>query len=151
MSSSVIMWSSGSRHFGITAVIIRESLSLRTSSISFRWFSPKRACQVPENDRHDDADTFLPHFRPSLINWVHRSTRGWSMGGSVIDPRTGEISIVIATGKIVSRWIPAWRFSGAQDLARDDKVHGFRLPVCLLTCWRPVRPFPVRPCHLARG
>jgi hypothetical protein len=24
-------------------------------------------------------------------NWVHRSTRGWSSGGSVSDPRTGEI------------------------------------------------------------
>jgi hypothetical protein len=29
--------------------------------------------------------------RYNMINWVHRSTRGWSMGGSVIDPRTGEI------------------------------------------------------------
>jgi hypothetical protein len=26
-----------------------------------------------------------------MINWVHRSTRGWSSGGSVADPRTGEI------------------------------------------------------------
>ena len=26
-----------------------------------------------------------------MINWVHRSTRGWSTGGSVSDPRTGEI------------------------------------------------------------
>jgi len=29
--------------------------------------------------------------RYNMINWVHRSTRGWSMGGSVVDPRTGEI------------------------------------------------------------
>jgi hypothetical protein len=29
--------------------------------------------------------------RYHMINWVHRSTRGWSMGGSVSDPRTGEI------------------------------------------------------------
>jgi len=29
--------------------------------------------------------------RYNMINWVHRSTRGWSMGGSVADPRTGEI------------------------------------------------------------
>lgn len=29
--------------------------------------------------------------RYNMINWVHRSTRGWSMGGSVTDPRTGEI------------------------------------------------------------
>lgn len=29
--------------------------------------------------------------RYNMINWVHRSTRGWSYGESVIDPRTGEI------------------------------------------------------------
>jgi hypothetical protein len=27
----------------------------------------------------------------NMINWVHRSTRGWSYGASVVDPRTGEI------------------------------------------------------------
>lgn len=27
----------------------------------------------------------------NLIQWVHRSTRGWSYGSSVSDPRTGEI------------------------------------------------------------
>jgi Met-zincin/Domain of unknown function (DUF5117) len=29
--------------------------------------------------------------RYNMINWVHRSTRGWSSGGSVTDPRSGEI------------------------------------------------------------
>ncbi len=29
--------------------------------------------------------------RYNLIQWVHRSTRGWSYGGGVIDPRTGEM------------------------------------------------------------
>ena len=29
--------------------------------------------------------------RYNVINWVHRSTRGWSSGSSVTDPRTGEI------------------------------------------------------------
>ena len=29
--------------------------------------------------------------RYNVIQWVHRSTRGWSYGNSVIDPRTGEI------------------------------------------------------------
>jgi len=29
--------------------------------------------------------------RYSTITWVHRSTRGWSYGGSISDPRTGEI------------------------------------------------------------
>jgi hypothetical protein len=29
--------------------------------------------------------------RYNMIHWTHRSTRGWSYGGGVIDPRTGEI------------------------------------------------------------
>jgi hypothetical protein len=29
--------------------------------------------------------------RYNVIQWVHRSTRGWSMGTTVSDPRTGEI------------------------------------------------------------
>ena len=29
--------------------------------------------------------------RYNVIQWVHRSTRGWSYGNSVVDPRTGEI------------------------------------------------------------
>jgi len=29
--------------------------------------------------------------RYNVVNWVHRSTRGWSYGASVKDPRTGEI------------------------------------------------------------
>jgi hypothetical protein len=29
--------------------------------------------------------------RYNMINWVHRSTRGWSSGGTIADPRTGEI------------------------------------------------------------
>ena len=37
----------------------------------------------------DDADPL--DVRYNVIQWVHRSTRGWSYGSSVIDPRTGEI------------------------------------------------------------
>jgi len=29
--------------------------------------------------------------RYNVIQWVHRATRGWSYGASVVDPRTGEI------------------------------------------------------------
>jgi hypothetical protein len=29
--------------------------------------------------------------RYNVIQWVHRSTRGWSYGGGIVDPRTGEI------------------------------------------------------------
>jgi len=36
-----------------------------------------------------DADP--QDLRYNVINWVHRSTRGWAYGSSVVDPRTGEI------------------------------------------------------------
>ena len=37
----------------------------------------------------EDADPM--DIRYNLIQWVHRSTRGWSYGSTVADPRTGEI------------------------------------------------------------
>ena len=37
------------------------------------------------------ADADPMDVRYNMINWVHRSTRGWSYGGGIIDPRTGEI------------------------------------------------------------
>lgn len=37
----------------------------------------------------EDADPL--DLRYNVIQWVHRSTRGWSYGASVTDPRTGEI------------------------------------------------------------
>lgn len=36
-----------------------------------------------------DADPLDARY--NVIQWVHRSTRGWSYGGSITDPRTGEI------------------------------------------------------------
>lgn len=43
-----------------------------------------RAEIMPEGMDPDDV-------RYNVVNWVHRSTRGWSYGASVKDPRTGEI------------------------------------------------------------
>lgn len=37
----------------------------------------------------DDIDPL--DVRYNVIQWVHRSTRGWSYGDAVVDPRTGEI------------------------------------------------------------
>ena len=37
----------------------------------------------------DDADPM--DVRYNVIEWIHRSTRGWSYGSSLVDPRTGEI------------------------------------------------------------
>lgn len=47
----------------------------------------KNAFQVREMPA--DADPL--DVRYNIIQWVHRSTRGWSYGSSVTDPRTGEI------------------------------------------------------------
>lgn len=48
--------------------------------------------------------------RYNVINWVHRSTRGWSSGASVVDPRTGElIKGVVTLGSLRVRqdWMMA--------------------------------------------
>ncbi len=37
------------------------------------------------------ADVDPMDVRYNIIQWVHRSTRGWSYGSSLVDPRTGEI------------------------------------------------------------
>ncbi len=37
------------------------------------------------------ADADPMDVRYNLVQWVHRSTRGWSYGNAVSDPRTGEI------------------------------------------------------------
>ncbi len=37
----------------------------------------------------EDADPM--DIRYNIIQWIHRSTRGWSYGESIADPRTGEI------------------------------------------------------------
>ena len=36
-----------------------------------------------------DADPL--DVRYNVIEWVHRATRGWSYGGGIVDPRTGEM------------------------------------------------------------
>jgi hypothetical protein len=56
-------------------------------NIAFEHIGYKDAFRVeilPENV--DPMDV-----RYNVINWVHRSTRGWSYGMTVTDPRTGEI------------------------------------------------------------
>ncbi|MGI8668543.1 MAG: zinc-dependent metalloprotease [Aridibacter sp.] len=37
------------------------------------------------------ADADPMDVRYNVVNWVHRSTRGWAYGSSIVDPRTGEI------------------------------------------------------------
>jgi len=54
---------------------------------AFESIGYKNAFQV----RMLPADADPMDVRYNVIQWVHRATRGWSYGSSVIDPRTGEI------------------------------------------------------------
>ncbi|NEV93981.1 zinc-dependent metalloprotease [Psychroflexus sp. YR1-1] len=54
---------------------------------AFEALGYKNAFQV----RMLPADADPMDLRYNMIQWVHRSTRGWSYGMSIVDPRTGEI------------------------------------------------------------
>src|SRR5690554_4459813 len=57
------------------------------------WAEAFAAIDYPEGFqvRELPADADPMDVRFNVIQWVHRATRGWSYGASVIDPRTGEI------------------------------------------------------------
>lgn len=57
------------------------------------WAEAFAAAGFPDGFRVEllPADADPMDVRYNMIHWVHRSTRGWSFGSSVVDPRTGEI------------------------------------------------------------
>jgi hypothetical protein len=70
------------------------------------------------------ADADPMDLRYNMINWVHRSTRGWSYGGGVTDPRTGEIikgNVTLGSLRIRQDYllgsglIPPFARNGAQE------------------------------------
>ncbi|MDT0555090.1 zinc-dependent metalloprotease [Patiriisocius hiemis] len=69
----------------------------------------------------NDADPM--DVRYNVIQWVHRSTRGWSYGGSVIDPRTGEIlkgHVSLGSLRIRQDFMIAQALSNKPFAQRDD-------------------------------
>ena len=61
--------------------------------------------------------------RYNVINWVHRSTRGWSYGGSITDPRTGEIIkgvVTLGSLRVRQDWMIAEGL--LQPYANGDQV-----------------------------
>lgn len=59
-----------------------------------RWWQEAFAAAGHPNGfevRELPADADPMDIRYNVIQWVHRATRGWSYGASVIDPRSGEI------------------------------------------------------------
>ncbi len=57
------------------------------------WTEAFKAAGFPNGYRVEmlPADVHPLDVRYNVIQWVHRSTRGWSYGGGVVDPRTGEM------------------------------------------------------------
>ncbi|HEY2829296.1 MAG TPA: zinc-dependent metalloprotease [Thermoanaerobaculia bacterium] len=75
------------------------------------------------------ADADPMDARYNIINWIHRSTRGWSMGESITDPRTGEIikgvvllgSLRIRQDVLIARGlIPQYEALGDEALSQLD-------------------------------
>jgi hypothetical protein len=66
--------------------------------------------------------------RYNMINWVHRSTRGWSFGYAVSDPRTGEIikgNVTLGSLRVRQDYLIAQGLLSPFDkdtLAADDKM-----------------------------
>lgn len=68
-----------------------------------------------------DADPM--DLRYNVIQWVHRSTRGWSYGASVTDPRTGEIlkgHVSLGSLRIRQDFLIAQALMNAPFAQRDD-------------------------------
>ncbi|MFC1782660.1 zinc-dependent metalloprotease, partial [Planctomycetota bacterium] len=69
----------------------------------------------------EDADPW--DIRYNVVNWVHRSTRGWSSGGSIIDPRTGEIikgTVTLGSQRVRQDFLIAMGMVGAYRQNQED-------------------------------
>ena len=57
------------------------------------WSEAYAAAGFPDAFRVEllPADAHPMDVRYNVVQWVHRSTRGWSYGGGIVDPRTGEM------------------------------------------------------------
>jgi len=63
--------------------------------------------------------------RYNMINWVNRSTRGWSYGGGVSDPRTGEIikgHVSLGSLRIRQDYLIAESLVGAYENGKDNSA-----------------------------
>lgn len=61
--------------------------------------------------------------RYNVVQWVHRSTRGWSYGSSVVDPRTGEIlkgHVSLGSLRIRQDYLIAQALLGASEKTGDE-------------------------------
>jgi Met-zincin/Domain of unknown function (DUF5117) len=73
------------------------------------------------------ADADPMDVRYNLVQWVHRSTRGWSYGMSINDPRTGEIlkgKVTLGSLRVRQDYMIAQGLVGDFDAAntREDEM-----------------------------
>jgi hypothetical protein len=71
------------------------------------------------------ADADPMDVRYNLIQWVHRSTRGWSYGMSVIDPRTGEIlkgKVTLGSLRVRQDYMLAQGLAGDFSTGKSDSL-----------------------------
>ena len=71
------------------------------------------------------ADADPMDIRYNLVQWVHRSTRGWSYGASVIDPRTGEIlkgKVSLGSLRVRQDYMLAQGLTGDFSAGKTDEV-----------------------------
>ncbi|EON77493.1 hypothetical protein ADIS_2023 [Lunatimonas lonarensis] len=71
----------------------------------------------------EDADPM--DIRYHLVQWVHRSTRGWSYGGGVTDPRTGEIikgKVTLGSLRVRQDYLLAQGLVGEFDGISDNEA-----------------------------
>lgn len=78
----------------------------------------------------DSADPM--DIRYNMINWVHRSTRGWSYGAAVVDPRTGEIikgNVTLGSLRVRQDYLIATGLLApyANGIPADDKMQKMAL------------------------
>lgn len=68
--------------------------------------------------------------RYNVINWVHRSTRGWSYGMTVTDPRTGEIikgHVSLGSLRIRQDYLIAMGLKGEYTEEKDNTEEAFEM------------------------
>ena len=61
--------------------------------------------------------------RYNMINWVHRATRGWSYGSSIVDPRTGEIlkgHVLLGSLRVRQDYLIAQGLAGQFEEGKDN-------------------------------
>eukprot|EP00698_Gefionella_okellyi_P025625 TRINITY_DN944_c0_g1_i11.p1 TRINITY_DN944_c0_g1~~TRINITY_DN944_c0_g1_i11.p1 ORF type:complete len:630 (+),score=90.75 TRINITY_DN944_c0_g1_i11:34-1890(+) len=82
-----------------------------------------RAELLPADADPDDA-------RYNVVEWVHRQSRGYSMGQNIVDPRTGEIlrgHVTLGSLRARQDWVIAEGFfspytNGSSDLPADNAL-----------------------------